>query len=579
MSTDNFLEIENEDFSDDDDDVRILSLDYDIESIPEKIEQKYSNQIIQNFIEKIYYFNSLRLVGEWSLFNMVFKDMDIDDCKSYFAYLKLNGFFEDVKLYNSFQTDKQRKNITFVLNIISKTQIQVSKILPQNDEIILNGDFNQNSIISDEEYMIGDEISESDDEPFENQNIQEKPTKIIKMPINKYNHYKDFKLVVDTALKYIDRKCKLKWISNKLNIPYTTLCDWKKQYANDKRFRPYKRKRRNKYFKKDEDEVLFQKVKEQMKNQRFNYLSFLKILNDEFLKSEFHKNNLLIVPKFNAQWISNWRKNHRISLRKYHFRRRRLNDPEESLNYREAVFTAILRYGSRYVFNMDETSWGLVPHDEKVWAVTGADEVIFDTNQNYPTKARFTAIATINANGDKLPLITVAKGKTIRCEAAFKKCLGSIVTHTENGWSTESLMIAYIKWLSDRSNGVPICLIWDQYRAHVTQKVEDYSHSLNVKIIKVPAGQTGTEQPLDRLIFGGMKKTADKIWNEKLMSGEKNLYTRQTACQIMLDCWKLVKETTVKRAWNHFYNKNDDEIQEINKDQDWIAEEEEEYEN
>ena len=63
------------------------------------------------------------------------------------------------------------------------------------------------------------------------------------------------------------------------------------------------------------------------------------------------------------------------------------------------------------------------------------------------------------------------------------------------------------------------------------------------------------------------------------MSGEKNLYTRQTACQIMLDCWKLVKETTVKRAWNHFYNKNDDEIQEINKDQDWIAEEEEEYEN
>ena len=106
------------------------------------------------------------------------------------------------------------------------------------------------------------EDEEEDEENYQlllvnlkNQNIQEKPTKIIKMPINKYNHYKDFKLVVDTALKYIDRKCKLKWISNKLNIPYTTLCDWKKQYANDKRFRPYKRKRRNKYFKKDEDEV------------------------------------------------------------------------------------------------------------------------------------------------------------------------------------------------------------------------------------------------------------------------------------------------------------------------------------
>lgn len=43
--------------------------------------------------------------------------------------------------------------------------------------------------------------------------------------------------------------------------------------------------------------------------------------------------------------------------------------------------------------------------------------MIFDTKKKKnPTKYKFTAIATINADGQKLPLITVAKGKNVRCE-------------------------------------------------------------------------------------------------------------------------------------------------------------------
>lgn len=69
---------------------------------------------------------------------------------------------------------------------------------------------------------------------------------------------------------------------------------------------------------------------------------------------------------------------------------------------------------------MDETRWGLVPHDEKVWALRGSDEVVFEKNDNYPSKYRFTAIDTINA-GEKLPILIVAKGKTIRCEIFFRQ--------------------------------------------------------------------------------------------------------------------------------------------------------------
>ena len=55
-------------------------------------------------------------------------------------------------------------------------------------------------------------------------------------------------------------------------------------------------------------------------------------------------------------------------------------------------------------------------------------------------------------------------------------------------------MNCYIKWLSDLRKRRPICLIWDRNRAHTAESVEEYAKDLNIHIIKVPAGQTGTEK-------------------------------------------------------------------------------------
>lgn len=150
--------------------------------------------------------------------------------------------------------------------------------------------------------------------------------------------------------------------------------------------------------------------------------------------------------------------------------------------------------------------------------------------------------------------------------------------HSANGWSTESLIISYLQWLSDKCHNTPICLIWDQFKAHLTEKVEKKAKDLKIELINVPAGQTGSEQPLDRLIFGSMKKTADKLWNEKLVKEEKDLYTKQTATLIMLESWKKIKESTVKKSWDHFFTVASEEMEEINNDNDWYPEEEEEIE-
>ena len=584
--------------SSDEEEIKNIISDFNIEELLKNIDTKYSKETIQHFIEQLYYFNSMDLVGNWNIFFIFFKEMDITDCIGYFAYLRTHGFLEDIHLYKKFDSEKQIQNIDFLFKLKSKTKIQIEKILPQSniiddDEDVLSPIIFE--IDNDHKDIDTEKKSDKIEEKIENKNqngqksvndddsdddvdeinsqIKLKTSRIVKIPKNKYNHYKDYKLVVNKALKYIDHGKKLKWIEKELNIPYTTLRDWKKRYIKDSTYRPYKRRRRTKYFTHEEDEILFNKVKFSMAKKRFNFLNFMEILNDQFLLSSFHRKNPGVKPKFNSQWISNWRKNHHISLRKYHFRRRKLNDPEEVEEFREEVYAAISRYGSRNVYNMDETSWGLVPHDEKVWALRGSDEVVFERNDNYPSKYKFTAIATINAAGEKLPIITVAKGKTIRCEKSFQTILGNIVMHTQNGWSTENLMLAYLQWLSNLCHNFPICLIWDQYKSHMTDKINEQAAKLNIEIIYIPAGQTGSEQPLDKLIFGSMKKTADRLWSERLLIDEKNLYTKETATLIMLEAWESIKQSTISKSWNHFFTVGDD-LAEINNDFDWIPENE-----
>ena len=572
--------------SSDEEQIQHIMQDFNTDKISNDIEKKYNPDIIKRFIEQIYYFNSLELLGNWNLFCRFFKDMEITDCIGYFGYLKVNGFLEDVHLFKTFNSENQLNNIKFIEEIQKRSKYQIERIIPKDDNIISISDDSPIIIESDDEILTNNDndnnndkkdLQDADEDSINEElkeEIEKKSSKVIKMPTNKYNHYKDFKIVVDKALKYILIGKKVSWISKELNIPYTTLRDWKKRYLLDKSYRPYRRYRKTKYFTQEEDSRLFQNVKTEMKRKRFNFLNFLEILNSFFLTSLFHRQNPGIKPKFNSQWISHWRKSHKISLRKYHFRRRSLNDPIEIENFREDVYSAINRYGSKNVYNMDETSWGLVPHEDKVWALTGSDEVIFDTTKQYPTKYKFTAIATINADGQKLPLITVAKGKTVRCEKAFKTIYQNTVMHSTNGWSTEDLIISYLQWLSDKCHNAPICLIWDQFKAHLTQKVEEKASLLKIQIIKVPAGQTGSEQPLDRLIFGSMKKTADKLWNEKLVNGEKDLYTKQTATLIMLESWNSIKETTVKKSWDHFFTVASEDMAEMNNDHDWYPEEE-----
>lgn len=62
-----------------------------------------------------------------------------------------------------------------------------------------------------------------------------------------------------------------------------------------------------------------------------------------------------------------------------------------------------------------------------------------------------------------------------------------------------------------------------------------------------------------------MKKTADRLWVERLLIDEKNLCTKETATLVLREVWESIKESTVSKSCNHFFSSGND-LAEINND-------------
>ena len=101
---------------------------------------------------------------------------------------------------------------------------------------------------------------------------------------------------------------------------------------------------------------------------------------------------------------------------------------------------------NRYVLNCDETFWRVRPNGLRTWADKGAKGASLTINGS--DKAGSTVLATIAADGTKLPLMIIAKGKTQRSEqSGIAPAPGEWATHTESEWQNGTSFQIYLKKL------------------------------------------------------------------------------------------------------------------------------------
>ena len=98
-----------------------------------------------------------------------------------------------------------------------------------------------------------------------------------------------------------------------------------------------------------------------------------------------------------------------------------------------------------------------------------------------------------------------------------------VVRCQEKGWMNEDLVK---DWLNTVWSKVSVLshrksmLVWDSFRAHLSNPVRRTLQSLNTECAVIPGGMTGILQPLDVSINKPFKDHLRNKWQQWMMSGE-----------------------------------------------------------
>jgi hypothetical protein len=159
----------------------------------------------------------------------------------------------------------------------------------------------------------------------------------------------------------------------------------------------------------------------------------------------------------------------------------------------------------------------------------------------------------------------------MRNDALLRPVLGKsgwlILDRSVSGWSTEVLMEKYLRWLRyfmeerrglDPTKGM--VLLWDQYGAHCTARINAVARELRILLVFIPAGQTDMYQPLDRRIFGILKSMASRAWRyEHLNAARQARMTdmqKAWAIRCLVDRWRALKPEHILAGWDFYLPRN-----------------------
>ena len=275
-----------------------------------------------------------------------------------------------------------------------------------------------------------------------------------------------------------------------------------------------------------------------------------------------------LLPEFKAsnKWCRNFRKRHNYVWRKARaLKRPRLNGDS---GHKMKSFILEMQLLSKslndigqldLLVNMDETSWRICYAGDMTWAKKGSKSV--KINVNHDVKTTLTALASITANGQKLPLYILAKGKTHVAENNQVAGIPGFEYKTDrskSGWTTTEVMIRYLKWLRSFMNQIysaddkTIHLVIDTYSVHKSDKIKAIAHEQNIRLHYVPIGFTDLYQPLDIKVFGALKAKARGYWYTNYALNPSEKYSKRSAVKTLLTCWDQLSEDVVKSAWHQY---------------------------
>ena len=343
-------------------------------------------------------------------------------------------------------------------------------------------------------------------------------------------------------------------LSRMSEISESTLKYWKKRLTIDNNWRPWKNNHGNghRIFTDQEEAAIKSYIFSNFVDQGyyFNDGDFADVIYQAYLEKYMQSEE--IVPKdflISKTFISDFKKRNNISSRRPHVKRRPTIPDDAKKKFIDEMQELLQTIDHSRIINADETSWRCFPGGILTWSEIGSDNVKIYLNGN--PKQSITVMAGIKADGTKLPLYIITKGKTEKSQ----KNLGDISYHksgrSKNGWTTEETFKDYFLFLRQHHNdNEKIYLIVDQFKAHTTDQIKEFATQLNINLIFIPPGLTDELQPLDRLVFGCLKSTAKRLYKQSYSQNPHQVFNKEVAVQHLIAAWEHVQSFTVTESWS-----------------------------
>lgn len=212
------------------------------------------------------------------------------------------------------------------------------------------------------------------------------------------------------------------------------------------------------------------------------------------------------------------------------------------------VMEAITKYGLSYVLNFDETPAHINEKPRSCWGDGSKNKMKIFTSGD--PKANITLLPTISANGDRLPLGWIAKGRTVRCLRNFFNIQNVYSFFSPKGWMNESIMIEYlINIIQPYLNGKSGALLIDAYAAHWTPNVMATANKMKLELIQIPRGLTDICQPLDMTFNAPFKSIRERLWMDERVGGILNADNVERTVMRSYKAYHLVSKKSISQGF------------------------------
>ena len=228
-------------------------------------------------------------------------------------------------------------------------------------------------------------------------------------------------------------------------------------------------------------------------------------------------------------------------------------------NFQRYIIRLRLRteYALDCIGNMDETPVTMDMVGNNTVDKVGKKTILLKTTGH--EKCRYTVVLACMADGTKLPPMLIFKRKTL---PKVKWPKGVVVHAHPKGWMDEQGCDIWLeKVWRQRPGGVrnkKSLLVWDQFSAHLTPKVNSKVRALNTDVAVIPGGLTGILQPLDVSMNKPFKTGLRQRWQSWMASDDPKPCTKggnlkapslDTLAQWVLDSWNEIKSPIIVKSF------------------------------